>query len=249
MNSKIITSRIAILTIIIGAAIFLIGISYIVALKRSLKVSTSTPLVNLSVSKDVYPQENIVNQEEDQLNRGLVSALNIYQSFQLTDNDRNLLKNFSWPELKPFKSEDANREIYLVDCQVTNDELGIKLVGHIKTIPNVKNVAEVTIKALLAGHYGGFPDSDEVSSYTKVSGLKFKTTDSGINGVLLKPDGTLIVNFYDSVRSYGGGSSRVGCLSAATRYTMLQFPTIKQVEMCIDQYPSKDGDCSMDFQP
>lgn len=181
--------------------------------------------------------------------RELIPALSIYKTDQLNSYDKDLLKNFQWPKLKQFKSQDTTREVYLIDCQVTNDQIGINLIGNVETVPNIANIAETTMKKLLEKHYGEFPDKNSVIGYEQASGLKFKNRDSGINGVILKSDGTLAINFFDSVQSYGGGSSRVACMSSAVRYTMLQFPTIKHVQMCIDKYPSEKNDCSYDFQP
>jgi hypothetical protein len=71
-----------------------------------------------------------------------------------------------------------------------------------------------------------------------------------VNGVNLNKDGVLEINFFDAVRAYGGGSSRIGCMHAAVLLTALQFPTIKDVKMCIDKFPSRENNyCDLDFQP
>lgn len=174
-----------------------------------------------------------------------VNAATLYQSDQLNSEDQKLLSNFNWPKLRPFKSAEAKREIYLVDCKVTNDNLGVELTGIPEEIPNVPNVAETSLKRLMERHFGGFPNKEEIQSYEKNTGRIFKNKDAGINGVALKKDGVLVVNFYDSVAAYGGGSSRVGCMYWATEFTVKQFSTIKRVQMCIDKYQN----CAMDFQP
>ena len=160
-----------------------------------------------------------------------VPASSVYLPDQLTAEEKKLIANFSWPKLQTGQK-------YLVDCQVTNDDIGINLIGIPTEIPASKNIAEITLKKLLENHYGGFPDSAEILNYEKLNGKKFINKDVGINGIVLKSDGTLAINFYDSVGAYGGGSSRVACMRYATDFTMLQFPTIKKVEMCIDAYCS-----------
>jgi len=174
-----------------------------------------------------------------------INALSVYKEGQLTDWEKGILKSFNWPKLKSFKTGEKTREVYLVDCEVTNDEIGVKLTGIPVEVSNVPNIAEITLKELVKNHFGGFPDTDEISSYSRISGRNYKNADSGINGLLLKSDGTLIVNFYDSVSAYGGGSSRVSCLGLSTVLTAKQFPSVKEVKMCIDKFDN----CEMDFQP
>lgn len=176
--------------------------------------------------------------------REVVKASSLYAKAQVGNDLYKLLANFSWPKLKPFTKEDATREVYLVDCEVTNDNLGFKLIGIPTQVPNVANIAEVALKKFLSDHLSQFPSPSEISKYEKLSGKKFKNSDIGINSLALK-NGVLTINFYDSVAAYGGGSARVGCLNYATNLTMKQFPTIKEVKMCID----KTSNCEMDFQP
>ena len=135
----------------------------------------------------------------------------------------------------------------MVDCKVTNDKVGIDLIGIPIEVPNVPNIAEVTLKKLMEGHYGEFPNKEDIAAQKKIFNVTYKNPDIGINGVSLK-DGNLTINFYDSVRAYGGGSSRVGCMGLSTELTAKQFPTIKSVTMCIDRYGGNDN-CSLDFQP
>ena len=181
---------------------------------------------------------------------GLINAVDVYDSSKLSEHERELLSNFSWLPLKPFSSDDTEREVYLVDCQTTNEPPWEKLTGIPEKVPNTPNIAEVTLKKLVEKHYGGFPDSKEIANYEKVSGIKYKNKDSGINGVLLKEDGALVINFYDSVSAYGGGSARVSCMNFATSLTARQFPGIRSIIMCIDKYPSEENDnCFYDFQP
>lgn len=116
-----------------------------------------------------------------------------------------------------------------MDCRVINKEPWIKLEPSVAVIPNVPNVAETTLRVFLKRHAGGFPTSEAIRSYEQDTGKKFKNSDSGINGVILRPDGLLVINFYDSAAAYGGGSALVGCMSMAVRYTLKQFQTIKDI--------------------
>lgn len=188
--------------------------------------------------------------EVEENTEGLINAIDIFDSSKLSEHERDLLSNFYWAPLKAFSSEDTEREVYLVDCETTNDPPWEKLTGIPEKVPNTPNIAEVTLERLVEKHYGSFPDSKEIANYEKVSGRKYKNKDSGINGVLLKEDGDLAINFYDSVAAYGGGSARVSCMGLATSLTAKQFPGIKSVIMCIDKYPSGENDvCFYDFQP
>ena len=106
------------------------------------------------------------------------------------------------------------------------------------------------MEKLVKKHYGGFPDSTEIANHEKLSGNKYENKDSGINGVLLKDNGVLAINFYDSVAAYGGGSSRVSCMYLSASLTAKQFPEVTSINMCIDKYPSEENDnCFLDFQP
>lgn len=177
------------------------------------------------------------------------AAVAIYSPGQLTEEEKRYLGDAYWPKLKPFSSGDKNREVYLVDCGVINEEPGVKLEATVTSVPNVPDIAKVTLEELMRRHYGDFPDQQQIKDYERLTGIKFNHEDSGINGVILKQNGLLVINFYDSVAAYGGGSSRVGCMSMTVRYTVKQFQTVKDFEMCIERYAEKSGDCYMDFQP
>jgi hypothetical protein len=239
MNKKIITLSLLVLAFIIVFG----GLLY---LNQFSKEKSPSLTINPSI-KPTATEENLTegeSQESSPSEREMVSAVSIYQPGQLSEGQKELLSHFSWPKLKPFKSGDKTREVYLVDCRVTNDKVGISLTGIPKEVPNVSNIAEITLKEMVKTHLGLFPDPQEISRYEKINGWEYKNDDSGINSVSLK-DGILTINFYDSVAAYGGGSSRVGCMSAATWATAMQFPSIKGVDMCID----KSENCELDFQP
>jgi hypothetical protein len=203
----------------------------------------NTPEPN-GTEKTLEPTKETTPNDQERVTE-IVNAATLYQNDQLSSEARKLLSNFNWPKLRPYKSVDTKRQIYLVDCKVTNNNLGVELTGVPEEIPNVPNVAETSLKRLTELHFGGFPNKEEIQFYEKNTGRIFKNKDAGINGVALKKDGVLVVNFYDSVAAYGGGSSRVGCMYWATEFTAKQFPTIKKVQTCIDKYQN----CAMDFQP
>ena len=103
----------------------------------------------LSVKK-VYPISKFLSTKE------MINALDIYKSSQLDSDELRLLPNFSWPKLKSFKSGDKTREVYLVDCKVTNDKVGIDLIG----IPMRVVISDTTMKR------GNYEVTDRMSGET-----------------------------------------------------------------------------------
>jgi hypothetical protein len=234
---------------ILGVAILIVLGSFIFLSK--FKPRQNGPKASPTPAQGQTPTEatptrspNSDNSDEDSALRGEIKALEVYKKDQLSQEEQELLDGLVWPKLKPFESGDAAREVYLVNCQVTNDELGFSLKGIPVEVPNAPNVAELTLKELVSKGYGGFPSREEISDYEKASGLSFNNDRSGINSLALK-NGVLTINFYDSVAAYGGGSARVSCLSLAASLTAKQFPSIKEVKMCLD----KTDNCELDFQP
>jgi|GEM_PF-6840219 len=178
--------------------------------------------------------------------REKITADKIYTPIQAKTLQKYL---YNFDELKKVKiPKKDGQEVYLFDYKVTKD--GTSYIGYLSTIENTPRVAFATLQKLLEAGYGEFPSSFEISEYEKYSNKIFNNNISGVNGVKLNSDGVLEINFFDSVRAYGGGSSRVGCMYASTLLTMLQFSTINDITMCIDKYPSKENEfCRMDFQP
>jgi hypothetical protein len=183
----------------------------------------------------------------------LLTAKEIYSPAQIATieklfgNNSNLLATLSFPKKSATKS--SLTSVYLIDCEVTNDEIGIKLRADLHDIPKTSQIAKATIDTLARLGYGGFPKSDDITAYAKASDKKFKNNLSGVNQAKIDKNGVLYINFFDSVRAYGGGSSRVGCMNLSTILTAFQFPTVSNVYSCIDKYPTAKDDCSMDFQP
>lgn len=175
-----------------------------------------------------------------------ISFDKIYTPAQLKifkDSGENFYRLISRVKFPPKKTNQA----YIIDCKVSDTDF--TLTPFLTDIGETKQVATTTLKNMLAGNYGLFPSSFEISEYEKSSGRTFKNKVTGINGARMIGN-TLEINFFDSTQAYGGGSSRVACMSMATTATAMQFPTVHQVLMCIDKYPNPEKyNCAFDFQP
>ena len=178
-----------------------------------------------------------------------IDALSVYSRDQLSNYEKELLEGVQYPKISSVKTE-GYKEVYLVDCEVDNSPKGVTVSAKTESIKDGSGIIENTIRQLIEKNFGEFPGYEEIANYEKINNVSYKHKDSGVNGVKQVSKGVYVVNFYDSVAAYGGGSSRVGCMRLSTNLTLKQFPEVKEVIMCIDQYPSRENrDCMYDFQP
>lgn len=123
----------------------------------------------------------------------------------------------------PFKPTDKTRKVEIVGCTVDDSDWGMSYPKKVVEVPNVPKIAFETMKAFLAEAaktgWGGFPSKQEIT-------LKKLTLDK---------NGTARVYFSKELQAYGGESSRVACIQDSVELTLKQFPSIKDVVLCIEE--------------
>lgn len=136
----------------------------------------------------------------------------------------------------PFKSTDKTRKVEIIGCIVDNTAWGMSYPKKVVEILNVSSVATETMKAFLKeafeNGWGGFPSKVKIS-------LKKLTIDKF---------GTARVYFSKEIQAYGGGAARIVCMHDSVELTLKQFPTIKNVIMCIED-TCEDQKGAEIFQP
>lgn len=146
----------------------------------------------------------------------------------------------------PFKPTDKTRKVEIIGCIVDDSPWGMSYPKKVVEIPNVSAIATETMKAFLKeaseNGWGGFPTKTEVERFFGQAGevtLKKLTIDKFR---------TARVYFSKEVAAYGGGSGRVACMHDSVELTLKQFPTIKNIVMCIEDMCADQKGAEI-FQP
>ena len=132
----------------------------------------------------------------------------------------------------PFKASDKTRKVEIVGCVIDNSEWGMSYPKKIVEVPNVSKIITETMKVFLAqaAHtgWGGFPTKQEIKNYFGYEG------EVTLKNLTLDKNGVARVYFSKEVKAYGGGSGRVVCMQDSVELTLKQFPSIKDVVLCIE---------------
>jgi len=135
-------------------------------------------------------------------------------------------------EKVPFKASDKTRKVEIVGCVIDNSEWGMSYPKKIVEVPNVSKIITETMKVFLAqaAHtgWGGFPTKQEIKNYFGYEG------EVTLKNLTLDKNGVARVYFSKEVKAYGGGSGRVVCMQDSVELTLKQFPSIKDVVLCIE---------------
>ena len=186
--------------------------------------------------------------------KSYLPATKVYTSAQIqflkTHDIYKYIANIKFP---PLPSTDASnqslRPVYLIDCQLDNSPDGLTIVPLIDYIPRDNSPIFRTLDLFTQKGMSEYPDESTIANYQTSTGLVFKHRVGGVNQVILDSSGRLRINFYDSVRAYGGGSSRVNCMGIGTILTAMQFPQVTSLLSCIDKMPTSPDSCPYEFQP
>lgn len=112
---------------------------------------------------------------------------------------------------------------------------GEEVVADYRRIPHTLAVGTAAIELLLAGPPPGLstalPTPDEVQHYP---GRHASWGDRVRLVGLTIDNGLATVNFSQEMNAYGGGSARVQLIREQIRRTLLQFPTVDDVQIAID---------------
>jgi hypothetical protein len=132
----------------------------------------------------------------------------------------------------PFKASDKTRKVEIVGCVIDNSEWGMSYPKKTVEVPNVSKILTETMKAFLAQAaqtgWGGFPTKQEIKNYFGYEG------EVTLKNLTLDKKGVARVYFSKEVKAYGGGSGRVACMQDSVELTLKQFPSIKDVVLCIE---------------
>ena len=143
----------------------------------------------------------------------------------------------------PFKSADVTREVEIIGCIADNSEWGMSYPKKIVSVLNVSAIAQETMKTFLKeanlNGWGSFPTSSEVQKYlvsirkTNPS-YKYEFGEVRLRNLTIDKYGAARVYFSKELEAYGGGSAKVACIQDSMELTLKQFPTIKNVILCIE---------------
>jgi len=152
----------------------------------------------------------------------------------------------------PFKATDKTRKVQIVGCQVDNSAWGMSYPQKTVEVPNVAAIATETMKAFLTeaanSGWGSFPTKQEIKLYAQQNNKKYINEQVILKNLTVDKLGNARVYFSQEVEAYGGGAARVACIHDATELTLKQFPSIKNVILCIEDVCSDQKGSSL-FQP
>jgi len=155
-------------------------------------------------------------------------------------------------EQSPYKTTDKTRKVEIVGCMVDNSAWGMSYLKKVVEIPNGTAPAAETMKVFLKEAaetgWGNFPTKNEVKKYAQLTGKRFSSDQVVLNSLTIDNFGNARVHFSREIESYGGGSARVACIHDSVELTLRQFPSIKNIILCIESVCA-DQKGSTIFQP